>query len=154
MAIAELTELPESFPAYYLTQKEIGKRKQLIQGIAFSLTEKERFYKELNQTRPVVLIVEGDETQILEELRDFIEHKIIILIGKQSQGRKESDIKGIAFGQHIVMYTTNESIMDDMDKALERYVFSFLKSALDTFKIAGRLNSTSNKIFKLHLMFV
>lgn len=148
MLNVDLTDVPEEFPVFYLTQKQT-KSKQLIQEIDFIPTEEERFYKEINQARPVVVVVKRDETEILEELRDVIKHKIICLVLKQSQEGKEKSTRRKPFGDHIVVYTSKENLMDDMDKALERYVFSFLNSALNTLKLSGRFNLTSIKILKL-----
>lgn len=84
---------------------------------------------------PVVIVVQKEEIKMIEEIVKNLNKKIIILIVKETKNEDEPAKK---IQDHFVKYTTELSFTEDMDKALEEYVFFYLERAKKDILQSGR----------------
>lgn len=122
---------------FFLSETKTENGEQKMYGVPCSPIEIDTFQERVNTSVPSVIVVEEEEIEIIEEIVTNLNKTIIILIVKTFSDKKEPCIPN---EKHIVKYTTEKNLMEDMDEALEKYVFSYLKRALESLRQSGKLD--------------
>lgn len=140
-------ELPARLPAIFLSGKGKKNERQVIFGIQCVPTGTDRFRDWINApvSSPIVVVVNEEEAKIVEEIFPSLNKTFIILIVKRV---KDGNEPSKTTWKQVVRYTTEKNLMDDLDEALERYVFSYLESALEDLQRSGTLKLIKHKRLK------
>lgn len=133
-------ELPARFPVFFLSETETENGEQEICGMQCNSIETDTFRERINASEscPVVIVVNEEDTIMIEEMFLNSNKTMIILIVKQLNDENEPRQN---IGKHVVKYTSERSIFEDMDEALETYVFLYLERALESLQRSGKLQT-------------
>lgn len=128
-------ELPREFPAFYLSKRTNQNGKQIIGDMVLNQSTSDGLQRHINGpiSRPLVVVVDEDESEILQrETRKFGQKCIILVFcHKEKQTTDMTDKLG------DVLVITKENSIEEMDKALEKYVVSLLRSAFNFMHHSG-----------------
>lgn len=127
-----ILDLRSDVTLYHLSKAEVDTAKTILEILRDPMPS------------PSLYVIHENEFELIHQDLGAIERKLIVLIQRESKTDKNPCSTE---GTHIIAYTTKDNLIDDADKALERYVFSFLKTAME------RINPFGKHLRAMHSIF-